>query len=85
MSRMHPSYFIPEIMSIKGLRKGSVLPRSDQDLGGLPPWRKVGLSGARRYRKDLRGQNGGEAMCIVVQDVGVRELGLDSNLESAIY
>lgn len=64
-----PSYFILEIM-------GSVLPNSDQDLGGLPPWRQVGLSGARRSKKGLGGQNRGEATCTVAQDVGVREPGL---------
>ena len=63
-------------MNIKGLRKGSVLPRSDRDLGGLPPWKKVDLSGARRSGKGLGGQNRGEATGAVVQEVGVRELGL---------
>ena len=85
MSIKCSSYFISEIMSMKGLRKGSILPQSDQDLGGLPHGRKVDLSGARRSRKDLGGQKRGEAGCTVVKDMGVRELGLDSNLGSAIY
>ena len=38
------------------------------------PWRRQGLSGAGKSKKDLGGQSREEAVCTVIKDVSAREL-----------